>query len=119
MTSTASQTYLIVSHGGYIQELISWLFDEYGFEQPEGYEEYFWQSPNQPNASLTRMSMTLYVCTGAAGLSNITFSSVFCNQHLKGKQGLKEGHSLSLGERINEFTGLSWDPRNLLWQKYV
>ena len=88
MTSTASQTYLIVSHGGYIQEFISWLFDEYGFEQPEGYEGYFWQSPNQPNASLTQMSMTLYVCTGAAGLSNITFSSMFCNQHLEGMQGL-------------------------------
>ena len=81
----------IPSHGGTIQQMLCWLYEEHGFERPEGHEGEFWVKLRIANTAVTRLSML--VKEDGTGFSGVKILSVYNNDHLKGKEGLKDGHA--------------------------
>ena len=71
--------------------MICWLHEEHGFERPEGYEGEFWVKNRIANTAVTRLSMV--VKEDGTGFSDVKILSVYNNDHLKGKEGLKDGHA--------------------------
>ena len=87
----AAPSYLVVSHGGTIQQTLCWLSEEFGFECPDGLEKEFWAKMKMANTAVTRLSVV--VKEGGAGFGDVRIISVYDNEHLKGKEGLKDGHA--------------------------
>ena len=79
------------SHGGTIQQMICWFDEEHGFERPEGHDGKFWVKIRMANTAVTRLSMV--VKEDGTGFSNVKIFSVYNNDHLKGKEGLKDGYA--------------------------